>query len=219
MSILSRVVGFISGNEAGGEAEARFVVLSPQNERAGEKKILFRLFENGLSAYHLRRPHWSIQRCREWLESLPAEARSRVVLHQFPQLVGKYGLAGFHVSSDSRAEAALRGGVSGELSVHCEDYASMLRVGNACRTIVFGPVFPPEKYDVTVPRRTFGEYAATVSYWRSRGGKARVLAFGGINSENIGECRRAGFDGVVVFGAVWSASDPVRAFKNLVRKW
>lgn len=221
MSILSRVVGLVSRNGDAGGHPACFVVMSPLNERAGEKKILQRLFDSGLSQYHLRRPHWSMQRCREWLESLPAETRSRIVLHQHPRLVRRLGLAGFHFDASDK-KAFPPDGVAGlgEVSAQCGDFHSMLEAGKCCRRIVLGPVFPPEKYDVTVPRRTLGEYAATASYWRAHvGGGAQVLAFGGISASNIRECRKAGFDGVVVVGAVWNASDPVSAFRNLTRKW
>lgn len=222
MSILSRVVGLVSRNGDAGAHSARFVVMSPLNERAGERKIILRLLDAGLSEYHLRRPQWSMQRCREWLEALPAEARSRIVLHQHPRLVRKHGLAGFHFDASEKRAFPPAGGVAGagEISAQCGDFQSMLEVGKYCRRIVLGPVFPPEKYDVTVPRRTLGEYAATAAYWRAHvGGGAQVLAFGGINASNVRECRKAGFDGVVVVGAVWNAPDPVAAFKTLMRKW
>lgn len=216
MSILSKVVGLISRRAESDGAGAHFAVMSPTTERPGERKILLGLFENGLSAYHLRRPHWNAAQYRNWLSALPAEARSRVVVHQHPQLVRKLGLAGFHLSPGAAFPPA---GTGGELSAQCEDFQSIVRRGKNCRRVMLGPVFPPEKYDVTVPRRTPEEYAAIAAYWRAHGGKADVVAFGGVNAGNIRFCREAGFDGVVVVGAVWEASDPVKAFRELVRKW
>lgn len=221
MSILSKVVGLVlpRGGESGGSA-SRFVVMSPLNERADEKKTLLRLFDAGLALYHLRRPHWSLDRCRAWLGALPESARSRIVVHQFPQLVRRFGLAGTHFSA--------RGGnvpagtaAAGELSAQCESYQEMLKVGKKCRRIMLGPVFPPKKYDVTVPRRTLSEHAAAAAYWRAHGGGngARILAFGGIDASNVRRCREAGFDGAVVVSAVWDADDPARAFTELVRRW
>ena len=216
MSILSKVVGLISRRAEVGGTAAHFAVMSPTTERPGERKILLGLLENGLSAFHLRRPHWNAAQFAKWLSSLPAEARSRIVVHQNPQLVRKFGLAGFHLSPGAAFPSAGTGGV---LSAQCEDFQAMLCFGGNCRRVMLGPVFPPEKYDVTVPRRTPEEYAAIAAYWRAHGGKAEVVAFGGVNAGNIRFCREAGFDGVVVVGAVWDASDPVKAFKNLIRKW
>lgn len=216
MSILSRVVGMVS-RSAEADASARIAVMSPMNDRNGEHRILFKLFENGLSAYHLRRPHWSASRCCSWIESVPAKWRSRIVIHQYPHLVRKYNLGGFH----QLADGALPGvsGISGKISAQCEDFSDIQKIGKHCRRVMLGPVFPPEKYDVTVPRRTLGEYAAIAAYWRKQGGTAEVFAFGGVSAENIRLCREAGFDGVVVVGAVWDTSDPVKAYKQLVRKW
>lgn len=212
MSILSRVVGMVSRN-AETAASACISVMSPMYERHGEQKFLLRLFESGLEYYHLRRPHWTAARCSSWIESVPAKWRSRIVLHQHPQLVRKYNLAGFH------GAAGAAGGFSGKFFAQCEDYQEMLKLGKNCRRVALGPVFPPEKYDVTVPRRTLSEYAAIAAYWKKQGGKAEVFAFGGIREENLRDCRAAGFSGVVVVGAVWDAPDPVKAFKKLLRKW
>lgn len=216
MSILSKVVGLISRNDEGGGNAVCFGVMSTMTERPGERKILARLAENGLTAFHLRRPHWTLAQHKSWLDALPAEVRSRVVVHAFPQLVRRCGLAGFQLPSP---ETLVPAGTPGEISAQCEDYQAMLRVGKNCARIMLGPVFPPKKYDVTVPRRTLGEYAAIASYWRRHGGRAKVVAFGGVDASNVHLCRRAGFDGFVVVGAVWDAPDPVKAFANLVRKW
>ncbi len=216
MSILSKVVGLISRGAENRRTAAHFAVISPTMERPGERKIVLRLFENGLTAFHLRRPHWSATQFKNWLSAFPAELRSRVFVHQYPQLVRKFGLAGFHLAHGTAFPSI---SACGMLSAQCEDFQSVLRCGEKCARIMLGPVFPPEKYDVTVPRRTPEEYAAIVAYWRAHGGKAEVLAFGGVNAGNIRFCREAGFDGVGVVGAVWDAADPVKAFKNLIREW
>lgn len=218
MSILSRVVGLISA-ESGEKSERapHFAVMSPISERADEKKILLGLFENGLSAFHLRRPRWPIARVKAWLEELPPQIRSRVILHQFPQLVRRCGAGGFHIDHGEKLPLAAK--ELGEISARCEDFQSMLKVAKFAHRIMLGPVFPPEKYDVTVPRRTLEEYAACARYWRAHGGKNQMLAFGGVNEENVKNCRKAGFDGFVAVGAVWDADSPVKAFKKLLRKW
>lgn len=216
MSIFSRVVGMVS-RKSETDASEHIAVMSPINERNREQKILFKLFENGLAAYHLRRPHWSASRCSSWIEGVPAKWRSRIVVHQFPHLVRKYNLGGFHQGANSALPGVA--GTTGKIFAQCEDFSDIQKIGSHCRRVMLGPVFPPEKYDVTVPRRTLGEYAAIAAYWRKQGGKAEVFAFGGVAAENIRLCRESGFDGVVVVGAIWDASDPVKAYKQLVSKW
>lgn len=216
MSIFSRVVGMVARNAEAGDP-AYVAVMSPLQECDDERKILIRLFESGLVAYHLRRPYWTLSRCRAWIESIPAKWRSRIVVHQFPQLVRKYDLAGFHAMAGTPLPVGNEW--AGKVSVQCEDFQSLLESDKRCRRVMIGPVFPPEKYDVTIPRRCLEEYAAMVAYWRKQGGTAEVVAFGGISADNIRRCRKAGFSGVVVVGAVWDADDPVKAFKKLSRRW
>lgn len=216
MSILGRVVGMVS-RRAKADASVRVSVMSPVSERNGELKVLLKLFENGLPAFHLRRPYWSSARFCSWIESVPAKWRSRIIVHQFPQLVRKYNLGGFHQMSGTSVSGI--SGMSGKVFEQCEDFSELQKVGKHCRRVMLGPVFPPEKYDITVPRRTLSEYAAIAAYWRKQGGNSEVFAFGGVSAENVRRCRQAGFDGVVVVGAVWDSPDPVKAYKNLVRKW
>lgn len=217
MSILSKVVGLISPGGGIDTETAHFAVMSPTTEPAGEHKILIRLFENGLSAYHLRRTHWSVAQHKKWLAGVPAEFRRRVVLHQQPQLVRACGLGGFHCGGTRRPNFSEKPPYP--VSSRAEDYPTLLGAAKFCGQICLGPIFPPENHDVTVPHRTLSEFAAIVAYWRAHGGNGKVIAFGGINEKNVGLCRAAGFDGFVVVSSVWKTRDPVKAFKNLVKKW
>ena len=42
-----------------------------------------------------------------------------------------------------------------------------------------------------------------------------VIALGGISVGRVAEASKMGFEGVAILGAVWQASDPVKAFDEL----
>lgn len=196
---------------------APVVVLSPAGNLKNEADAVRALFERGLSEYHLRRPRWNADKVAAWLRAIPAEFRSRVVLHQCPELVKKFGLLGFHVSADAAFPADLP---REKISVQCREYADLEKLGGACRRVMLGPVFPRADRDLTVPARTPAEYGAIVAYARRRGFSAPIFAFGGVAADNVRLCRKLGFDGVAAVGSVWeSGSDPVSAFRALRRKW
>lgn len=219
MSILSKVIGFISEPEEKSGRAAVFAVMSPPEERADEKKIVRELFELGLSEFHLRRTHWSAARVRGWLESFPPQLRSRIILHQFPLNVAKYGAGGFYLGRSENLPAPKA--ALGKVVALCDSFRAMLKAETVCDEIFLGPVFPPKKYDVTIPRRTLEEFAAGIAYRRTHGGKMSVpiLAYGGISADNVASCRKAGFDGFVSVAAVWTADSPTKAFKKLLKKW
>lgn len=192
-------------------------VLSPTGSVRNEIKIVCELFENGLPTYHLRKPRWSLDRVQSWIKSLPRVYRSRIVLHQFPELVEKFGLGGFHIRADDATPEEIP---VEKLSVQCQHYADLEKCGNRFRRLMLGPVFPKKDRDITVPARTEQEYAAIVAYRRKTGGTCKIFAFGGVEIANVKRCKKMGFDGVAVVGAIWEAEDnPVAAFKKLSKKW
>lgn len=196
---------------------APVVVLSPSGNLKNEADAVRGLFERGLSEYHLRRPRWNADKVAAWLRALPAEFRSRVVLHQCPELVKKFGLLGYHVSADAAFPADIP---REKISVQCREYADLEKLGGACRCVMLGPVFPRADRDLTVPARTPAEFGAIAAYARGHGFSAPIFAFGGVAADNVRLCRRLGFDGVAAVGAVWeSGSDPVSAYRALRRKW
>lgn len=192
-------------------------VLSPTGSIRNEIKIVCELFEKGLQTYHLRKPRWTLERVQSWVKSLPKIYRSRIILHQFPELVNKFDLGGFHIHADD----ALPEGIPAEkISVQCQHYADLEKCGNRFRCLMLGPIFPKKDRDITIPARTEQEYAAIVSYRRQKGQTAKIFAFGGIEAGNVKRCKKMGFDGIAVVGAVWDGeTDPVPAFKKLCRKW
>jgi len=215
MSILRRVVGMLSRSDESEEIASHFAIFSPASERRDERKIVEKLFENGLSTFHLCRPNWSPAQQKNWLAGLPEKLRSRVVAQQFPADVKTFKLGGFHAQRTS----AIPQNFSGKIFLQCESFLDVLSAPFFDGIAVLGPIFPPKDRDITVPHRTLSEFAATVAFCKKRCPKTKILAFGGISAGNVPLCKKMGFDGFVVSKAVWKASDPVEAFKNLVKKW
>lgn len=215
MSIFSRVARIISRQHENSENAPHFAVFSPISERRDERKILENLFNNGLSTFHLCRPDWSASQQKKWLESLPARLRPCVVPQQFPNDVKTFKLGGFH----AKRASAVPSNFGGNVFLQCESFSDVLGVSAFNGVAVLGPIFPPKERDVTVPHRTPAEFAATVAFCKKSHPKTKILAFGGITAENIHLCKKMGFDGIIVSKAVWKASNPVEAFKNLVKKW
>lgn len=213
MTVFEKVVRLFS---AGKETDAVAVLSSTKSIR-NEAGIVCELFENGLKFFHLRKPRWTVERVRCWIKSVPKRFRSRIILHQFPELVKEFDLGGFHIHAGETLPENLS---PGKISVRCEHYSDIEKYGNRSRCLMLGPIFSKEDRDVTVPVRTFQEYAAIVAYHRKKGGKSKIFAFGGVDECNVKHCRKAGFDGVAVVGAIWDkGSDPISAFKKLCKKW
>lgn len=212
MTVLEKVACLFSAKKMSGT----FIVLSPTKSLRNEAKIVCSLFEQGLEWYHLRKPRWTAERVQSWIKSIPKAYRSRIVLHQFPELVEKFSLGGFHVQAGTDFPECVP---ATKISVQCREYADLEKLGNRY-SVLLGPIFPRDDRDLTTPTRTWQEFAAILAYWRKHGGNNKIYAFGGISEQNIKICKKAGFDGIAVVGAVWeSARTPTEAFRQLSQKW
>jgi thiamine-phosphate pyrophosphorylase len=78
----------------------KLVVISPEHDEPREIAVLGALFAAGLERYHVRKPHWPAAQLETWLRALPAEWRTRLVLHQHHELVKKFSLGGRHWRDD-----------------------------------------------------------------------------------------------------------------------
>lgn len=193
------------------------IVITPEHEVPNELRIMKKLLDAGLPRLHMRRHDWGLNRTRDWVAAIPKKHRSRIVVHGHPELVAELGLAGVHLQAGKPKPKNLPEGVA--VSRSCHDYDELCHGPKDCVYATLGPVFPSVSKRGYAPRRTPGEYAAIIDFWRTENKGHPVVALGGITPDNIGELRHMGFAGAAVVGAIWESADPVESFRALRRGW
>jgi thiamine-phosphate pyrophosphorylase len=200
-------------------------VVSPPGQVEGETEVVEKLCAAGLGRYHLRKPGWEQARVADWLERLPANCCSRVVLHGHHALAERFGVAGIHFRDKSDAgevgdagagsRRAVPGG--GLRSRSCHDPETLAQRLPEYDALLFGPVFPSLSKPGygPVPAQALDRVRSILASDRGRR-RARVLAIGGITSDRLPACSALGFDGVAIAGAVWHAADPVAAVASIL---
>ncbi|MDQ8184767.1 thiamine phosphate synthase [Pelagicoccus sp. SDUM812002] len=195
------------------------MAVSPETVYEDEASVIERLFEAGLSRYHIRKPRHSVDKVTALLDGLPAVCRRRVVLHQHKELVEPYQLGGYHIKDTTtalsergawRADAAPTGTtVSRSLHRICEldtdchdwDYVFISPVFNSISKSGYAAGWPVDILEKSLSAR----YANNAT---------KRYALGGLHAGNFEQCLRMGFDGVVLHGALWRTSDPLAAFND-----
>ena len=66
----------------------------------GEAAFIKRLFESGFDIVHLRKPNSDIDNCRNILNELSSEERSKIVVHDYPELYYEFSLKGIHINKN-----------------------------------------------------------------------------------------------------------------------
>ncbi|MDR2863491.1 MAG: thiamine phosphate synthase, partial [Puniceicoccales bacterium] len=193
------------------------IVISPPDAFPDEQKIVTRLFDAGLSRFHLRKPEWTPARLREWVGALPRRHHAKLVVHAQPAVVSELRLGGLHLRTGQPHPGNWPQDIP--VSQSCHSFGELTIYARHRAYAMLGPVFPSiSKRDYT-PQRTPEEYAVIINQWRTEVGTCPLLALGGLTPENIPRARALGFDGFAVVGSVWEADDPVEGFKRLRDAW
>jgi thiamine-phosphate pyrophosphorylase len=76
----------------------KLFVISPSKNVDDEPMIVVKMFESGLPVFHLRKPKFSTQQMREYLNEIPVHFHNRIVIHSHHKLALKYNLRGIHLT-------------------------------------------------------------------------------------------------------------------------
>jgi thiamine-phosphate pyrophosphorylase len=144
----------------------------------------------------------------------------RVIVNDRVDVAIAAGAAGVHLGHESmraedvvrwcRAGNAPRGFVTGVSCHGLEDVRAAASAG--ADYVIFGPVFD------TPSKRSFGSPQGLKALGEiCRGAQIPVIAIGGVNEENAGQCARAGAAGIAAIRLFQERSDP-EALSDAVRR-
>jgi thiamine-phosphate pyrophosphorylase len=77
----------------------KLFVISSAKDHPDERVLVTKMFESGLTTFHLRKPKYSTNQMREYLDDIPAHFHNRIVIHSHHQLALKFNLKGVHFTS------------------------------------------------------------------------------------------------------------------------
>lgn len=162
-----------------------------------EHQILTALFDEGLDILHLRKPHTEPVYSERLLTLLPAEYRNRVVVHDHYYLRNEYRLRGIHLNPRNEPPAKTKGSVSASALT----LPDVQRIKRNVDYVLFTPQMETPGQDAQHTERQIDEWGATKLI------DNKVMLMGGVTCENVARAKRAGFGGVVLYGAIWNRFD------------
>lgn len=198
------------------------IVLSAHKPVDNEIDIVVRLFELGLTSFHLRKPHYSKQKMRAYLDKIPSVYHNRIIIHSHHRLAKKYNLKGIHLSSKDR-KSSFKNWFNIKSLKRKKPF---LRVSTSFTTIselnkyndLYDYVFLSPIFDSTSKKKYqsgFKEYSLINATHRSN---YNVVALGGVDVENIKNAFNMGFWGCAFLSTIWKSENPIEKFKELKSK-
>ncbi|MFB3389448.1 thiamine phosphate synthase [Flavobacterium sp. LAR06] len=184
------------------------IVITNPSAISGEIRIIDSLFEEGLSLLHIRKPEFSAVEMAHFIDKIKVEFRSSLVLHSHHQLAKDLGINRIHISEKDRKDRTFRP-ISGKIcstSTHSiEDFNSL---ENDFDYAFLSPVFKSISKENYHPKKNLFDALKSRTNF-----KTKVIALGGIATENLKRTLENGFDDVALLGSIWNSENPVKQFK------
>lgn len=139
---------------------------------------------------HIRKPGESIDSLRKLIESIPADLRPRLSLHDFHSLASEFG-CGINLNSRNPIKPI---GFQGIVSRSCH---SMEEIEKSKEEdyLFLSPVYPSISKPGYIPYFSLNDLKGKVN--------RRIIALGGVTPERLPELFEIGFGGAAMLGLIW----------------
>lgn len=176
----------------------KLILLTPPDFFVEEDKILTALFEEGLDILHLRKPGTEPVYSERLLTLLPESHRGQIVVHDHFYLKEEFDLKGIHLN-ERNPEAPQN--YKGHLSKSFHDLDELKAEKKNFNYAFLSPIFD----SISKSNYTAAFDMAVLKQASAQGIiDKRVMALGGVTSENMEVIKDLGFGGAVVLGDLWN---------------
>ncbi len=172
-----------------------------------EIQILHSLLDEGLSLLHIRKPDFSELEMAQFIPQIKLEFRASLVLHNYHHLAEDFGIERFHFSEKERINhnQSSKNYKSKSTSTHSiKDFNLLENFDYA----FLSPVFKSISKENYLPERDLFEAIKSRTNHQTK-----MVALGGIDSQNIQKVLENGFDDVALLGSIWKNENPLKQFK------
>ncbi|MGB0165274.1 MAG: thiamine phosphate synthase [Luteibaculum sp.] len=174
-----------------------WVCISPEEELKNELSTVCWILENTSARIHIRKPDWPLEKIVKYLKGLPKDVLPRISVHgNCLEAKEDFDAVGRHFKSyelvkteaDNRVYSKSFHSFSG-LDLEALDYAFI------------GPVYQSiskAKYPQAWTQQELEKHLEQIGPQKSK-----LIALGGIGSENAKKLLKMGFGGFAVLGSIW----------------
>ena len=181
------------------------------------------MFSRGLSRLILQKrgrggaPVASESEYERWLMALPMECRDRIWVRGTPDLAERLDVRGCVTEATSLLGDVPESWKRVNCVAFCRNLEQLKTIPEWVAGALIGPIYQPQS--VFEPVNSLGadlvlnELNALYSTVKI----PQVIAFGGIDHENLAEIKKLPIQGVSLLGGIWNYADPVNAFIKINR--
>ena len=160
--------------------------------------LIKNLLERGIDFVHLRKPDADINACRKLLSELTDEERTKIIVHDFPELYFEFSLKGIHIN---RNVTSLPNDYKGYKTRSCHSLEEIIKYKNDYDYLFLSPIF-----DSISKVGYKSEFNNQDLLEASEGGiiDEKVIALGGVTFDKIPYLEELHFGGVAMIGGLYN---------------
>lgn len=186
----------------------------------GEADLINELFEEGLPCLHFRKMQRSIHPFIDLMIKIKWEHHSKIITHQYPEMINMYDLGGLHLTESARRALSLEA----LQEVIKKQHKNQRQIGTSIHAEADLKLLPKE-LDYCTLSPVFSSiskqnHEPTVD-WQAKdlNFPFSLVALGGISLETLEETYQRGFREVAFLGAVWNdLSNVLQNYRLLCKK-
>lgn len=173
-----------------------------------EAEAITQMFQSGLERLHLRKPECKIEEMRDLIKEIPACYHNRIVIHEHFDLLKEFDLCGVHLN---RRNPDVPEGWKGHISISCHSIEELAQKKKEGYLFADGSCKPFDYLSLSPIFDSISKQGYNSAFSFEDLNKAKlegiidkkVMALGGICSDNVEKALEFGFGGVMVLGDAW----------------
>lgn len=187
------------------------VVITPEKNHSKEIEIITSLFECGLKLLHVRKPNFTEDELRTYLQKTPKNFYKKIVIHSHYKLAKEFDLKGIHLTEKERKSKRINSTLK-IISTSFHSTTEILKNRRKYEYVFLSPVFDSISKQGYKSNFSLEE----LKFFLKR--KKNIIALGGINAENIESVKQKGFAGAAILGSIWETKNPAKSYNELALK-
>ncbi|WP_366186446.1 thiamine phosphate synthase [Flavobacterium ovatum] len=188
------------------------VIISNPTAVPNEIATIHSLFEEGMELFHVRKPNFSEEEMKVFVEGIGLDYRSKLVLHNHHHLATLLKINRIHFATNLREAVSNKDfeivkDQGFRLSTSTHSITEFNALDSKFDYSFLSPVFESISKENYVPKTNLFEDIKNRTNFNTK-----LIALGGIEFSNIQKTLESGFDDVALLGTIWNRTQPIKNF-------
>ncbi len=189
-----------------------YIIITQPTHHLNEIEIVNYLLDLNLATLHLRKPDFTLDMMRDFLNDIPSKNHNKIVVHNHFELIKEYNLKGIHFTRHNNHQINDYNSLKISKSISTHSLEEIENLPSIFNYYFLSPIFSStskpgyggDSYNLQIIK----EFINTHS-------QKKLVALSGITHKNILEVKNCGFYGAAILGDFWNVCNENSNIKTI----